>query len=249
MFVANHPWALLYHRPSRPRERDRLLTASVWQSFLWGLGQIDDDYDVVVKMDADLRLSPDLLETMERNFDRDPQLGIAGTYLNARDRHGHLKLEQHPSFHVRGATKFYRRSCYADIAPIPAVLGWDTIDEVKARMNGWRTVSFHSDAGYSEHLRPTGSLDGTLRSFRRFGLAAYVYGAHPLHVMLATLYRLQRWPWILGGIHYAAGWLSGVFRRYPRADSDVRAFVRREQLHRITTGLRLSWLGGRQAQG
>lgn len=239
-FVKQHAWAVLLRRPHRPRERDRLLKASVWQSFLWALEQVEVDYDIVAKLDGDLRLSPDLLETIEQHFDDDPRLGIAGAFLSARDRRGHFGREHHPVFHVRGATKFYRQSCYEEIAPIPAVLGWDTIDEVKARMNGWRTLTFEIPSGDSEHLRPTGSLDGALRSFRRYGLAAYVYGAHPLFVLLAAVYRLGKWPWMLGGVNYAAGWLSGALRRYPRADPEIRAFVRREQLGRVAARLRLS---------
>ena len=239
-FVDQHPWARLERRPPRPRERDRLLTAPEWQSFLWALEGIEVAYDVVAKMDGDLRLSPDLLETIERHFDDDPRLGLTGAFLSARDRRGHLRREQHPVFHVRGATKFYRRACYEEIAPIPPMLGWDTIDEVKARMHGWRTLSFEIPSGDPEHLRPSGTLDGALRGFRRYGLATYAYGAHPLHVLLAAINRLRKWPWVLGGINYAAGWVSGTLRRYPRADPEIRAFVRREQLRRIGQRLKLS---------
>ena len=38
---------------------------------------------------------------------------------------------------------------------------------------------------------------------------------------------------MLPGIAYVAGWAQAGLRRRPRADADVRALVRREQLQRI----------------
>ena len=53
-----------------------------------------------------------------------------------------LKLEANPKFHVRGATKIYRRACWEAIGGLWRAPGWDTIDEVKANMLGWKTHSF-----------------------------------------------------------------------------------------------------------
>lgn len=232
-FAARHEWLRVLRRPQRPRERDRLREGSVWQAVLWALEQTPASYDILAKVDADLRLPPDFLSHLERRFEQDPRLGMAGAHLSALDRRGRLCRERNPIFHVRGATKLYRRECFEQIAPIPPILGWDTIDEVKARMRGWTTSSFEIPSGDPVQMRPTGSLDGNLRAFRRYGRGAYAYGAHPLHVMLGAVRRIGDRPWGLGAINYLAGWLLSIPSQVPRADPDVRAFARQEQLDAI----------------
>jgi biofilm PGA synthesis N-glycosyltransferase PgaC len=232
-FAQAHAAARLLRRPPRPLARDRMVSAPELSAFLWALDQIDDPYDVVAKMDADLRLTPDVIAEMERRFTANPRLGIAGTFLSTPVNGGELRRERNPSYHVRGPAKFYRRRCLEEILPLPLMLGWDTIDEVKARLNGWTTASFELPNGDPLHLRPTGSHDGILRGFRRDGDGAYRYGAHPLHVLLGAANRLRDRPRVLGGLHYLAGWGLAAARRAPRADPEVRARARREQLARI----------------
>jgi poly-beta-1,6-N-acetyl-D-glucosamine synthase len=193
----------------------------------------------VAKLDADLELSSDLLETLERAFLADPELGIAGAYLSVHDpRTGMLQRERCPPQHVRGATKFYRRACLAEISPVPAILGWDTIDEVAARSHGWRTSSLECAAGDTIHLRPTGSSDGRMRAHRRWGACAYGIGQHPLWVALSAARRVRERPHVLGSLAFLGGWASAALHRRPRAASDVRAFGRQEQLGTISQVLR-----------
>jgi glycosyltransferase involved in cell wall biosynthesis len=67
-FAQAHAAARLLRRPPRPLARDRMVSAPELSAFLWALDQIDDPYDVVAKMDADLRLTPDVIAEMERRF-------------------------------------------------------------------------------------------------------------------------------------------------------------------------------------
>jgi hypothetical protein len=210
-----------------------MASASEWRAFEWGLSELGEDYDVVGKLDADLRLSRDLFAEIERQFELDSSLGIAGAFLSSPLAGGAFVRHRCPPEHVEGATSFYRRCCLREISPIPAVLGWDTIDEARARMRGWRTASFEIPSGDPIHLRRTGSHDGVLRGYRRAGLAAFVYGAHPVHVLLASANRMRDPPVLLCGLHYLAGWILAAARRTPRAESELRAFVRREHRHRM----------------
>lgn len=232
-FAELHPWATVLRRPRRPAESDRLAGAAELRAFQWAVGEASDRWEVIAKLDADIKFNPRLLETIERSFLADPELGIAGSYLSVADADGALVRERCPPGHVRGATKFYRRRCYEAIAPLPSILGWDTIDEITARMHGWRTATFATPGGDSLHMRPTATRDGALRGYRRLGECAWGYGAHPLHVMLGALARLARRPRMLGGLNYAIGWAAAGLRRAPRASARVRAFGRREQLRRM----------------
>ena len=237
-FAAAHDWATLMRRPPRPPGRDRLAGAPELAAFLWAAEQVGEDHDVLVKMDADLELAPDHFARVLRGFEEDPQLGMAGVYLSARDADGRLYTERHPVDHVRGPTRFYRRACFEQIAPIPVMLGWDGADEVRARAHGWRTRSFVLDGAPTLHLRPTGMQDGRLRACARWGLCAYAVGAHPLGVLGAAALQARGRPWLLGGVAYLWGWLDARRRRVPRAPLDIRRAKRAEQRRRAGEVLR-----------
>ena len=174
----------------------------------------------------------------------DPRLGLAGACLSDLAPDGSAARQPAPRWHVRGATKFYRRECYEQIQPIPAHLGWDMIDEVKARQAGWRTESFELAGGDTLHLRPTGEHDGRLRAYRRWGECAWGYGAHPGFALLGAVKRLRWRPYVLGGLLYAIGYWGAALRGAPRAERGVRSFVRREEARQVLAALTpRPWLG------
>jgi hypothetical protein len=232
-FAQEHPYARAVRRPQRPQEADRLATAAELRAFEWGFEQVDVRYDIVAKLDADLDLKSCHFAEVLSRFERDPDLGVAGAYLSIRLADGSSVRERHPADHVRGPNKFYRRECLDQISPLPAHLGWDTIDELKARMRGWRTTSIALPGGDSIHLRPTGTYDGRLRAFWRWGECAYGFGSHPVHVLAGGISRSRKRPYVLSGSAYVLGWLGAFARRRPRAEPEVRAFRRREELRRL----------------
>ena len=182
-FAAAHPWARALAAGRRAAaERDRLATAKELEAFQWAVEQLDVEWDVVGKLDADLRLTPRTIETISASSSATSGSGLAGSFLQEA---GHrIRIGEG---HVHGATKFFRRRCFEEISPVPPILGWDTIDEFTARMRGWRTQSFAMPDGDPEHLRPRGTHDGLLRGYRRWGECSYALGESPLHVALYTL--------------------------------------------------------------
>lgn len=232
-FAAEHDFAAVLHRPRRARDRDRLARAPELRAFHWALCQVDEGFDLIGKIDADLRLTPRTLAHLEQCFAEDPQLGLAGPYLGEIAADGVQRRDEAPPHHVRGALKLYRRSCLEAIEPIPEILGWDTIDEITARMHGWRTRSEAIPDGDPLHLRPTGAQDGTVRAFRRWGACAWGFGAHPLHILGGAVRRIPERPRGLGAASYLAGWALAALQHSERAEADVRAFGRREQLQRM----------------
>jgi hypothetical protein len=236
-FAARHDWVSVLTRPPKPPATDRLALAPELVAFAWAREQLAEPADAVGKFDADLDLPPATLETLERELEADPQLGIVGAYLSIRMPDRRLVREDCPPQHVRGATKLYRVTCLEQISPLPAMLGWDTIDDVHARMRGWRTRSVAVPGGDPIHLRPTGAFDGRLRAFRRWGTCAYAYGAHPLWVALGAARRLGKRPYVLCGVSYALGWAYAALRRQPRADPAIRRHLRGEQLRELRARL------------
>ncbi len=230
-FAAHRADVRHLRRAVRPAARDRLAQAPELRAFQWGLSMIREPWDVAVKMDADLELCPDLFATLERILIEQSRLGIAGAHLSVLDpRTGVAVRERCPPHHVRGATKFYRRSCLEEISPIPPILGWDTIDEIAARQHGWQTGSFDCPGGDVIHQRPTGSSDGMLRAQYRWGACAYGIGQHPVWVTLSATRRLGQRPRVVGSLAFLAGWSAAALRGCPRAAPHVRAYGRREQV-------------------
>lgn len=229
-FAHDCPYAQLLERPRRGPSSDRLAKAAELKAFQWAIEQSKGQVDVVAKLDADLELPADFFARVMAAFESDPKLGIAGAQLSA----GAAGVPEYSQpWHVRGATKFYRVSCWDAIAPLPPILGWDTIDETRAAMSGWnvRVVPFGDDGPV--HLRPTGTYDGAIRGYRRRGAAAWGYGAHPLNVLVSTLVRMRHRPRLVGSLAYLGGWLCAALQRAPRAEPAARRYLQRQQIRRL----------------
>ena len=238
-FAAAHSFARLARRPERDVGRDRLTGGSAMRAFAWGIDRLGDGWDVIGKLDADLRLNPLTLATLERALENDPELGITGAYLSTEEDGVPVRHRCRPE-HVDGATKLYRRACLEAIAPLPMLLNWDTIDEVRARLRGWNTASVPIPGGDPLHLRPMGSYDGVLRGYRRRGVCAWCLGEPLLHVLLMGVQLFGDPPRGLTGASYVLGWLGAAIRREPRAEREVLDEVRRDTLLRIRRRARLN---------
>jgi poly-beta-1,6-N-acetyl-D-glucosamine synthase len=232
-FDREHAYARALRRPRRPAEKDRLATAAELKAFHWGVERLAEPWDIVVKLDGDLDLPPRFFEALVSAFVADPRLGIAGAPLSTRGRDGEVRVERSAPWHVRGPNKFYRRECWEQISPLPEFLGWDAIDEARAQLKGWRLAVVPIPDGSTVHLRSTGTHDGALRGYRRRGIAAWAYGAHPLGVVASAAVRVADPPRVRGSLAYVGGWLEAAARREPRAERQVLRFVRRENLKHL----------------
>jgi poly-beta-1,6-N-acetyl-D-glucosamine synthase len=232
-FAERHEWATVLRRPPRGPERDRLRGGGAIRAFQWGVERLEDPFDAVGKLDADLDLPSDFLAEMERRLEADADLGIVGAYVSQPGVDGAPTRLRCPPGHVLGATKLYRRECWEAVSPLPESMGWDTIDVMRANAAGWRTESFALASRDPVHVRPMGSRDGLLRGYRRAGAAAYGFGAGPVHLTLSALARLRDRPLGLAAAHFAAGWVQAAARRAPRATRSERHVVRRLRRERI----------------
>src|SRR5690606_28465058 len=144
-------WITVVHRPDRGY---RAAGGGVVEAFYAGYARArEEQWDFIVKLDGDLSFAPDYFERCFENFAADAQLGIGGGTVCRLDRgRSRIAAIGDPPFHVRGATKIYRRSCWDRIKPLVMAPGWDTIDEVKANLYGWRTRTF-PDIELLQHKR------------------------------------------------------------------------------------------------
>jgi glycosyltransferase involved in cell wall biosynthesis len=235
-YVEPYPWIRVLHRNDRGF---RKAGGGVMEAFYDGFRTLRcTDWEFVVKLDGDLRLQPDYFEKCFEHFAKDPQLGIGGGDIY-HEIGGQLQLEHNPRFHVRGATKIYSRPCWEAIGGLWPAAGWDTIDEVKANMLGWKTYSF-SDLRLLHH-RFTGAADGLIRDRIKYGEVCYVAGYHPLFLLARCFYRLVQKPYFIGSLATLYGFLRAYWTHLPRVeDPPFVAYIRSQQLRRLF-GLETIW--------
>jgi len=228
--LAQNPWIQLVDRADRGY---RALGGGVVQAFNEGLAHAGNDWDFVVKLDADLAFAPDYFERMLRHFDLNPKLGMAsGKTFLVRDRV--KSLEWCHDEHVRGPAKMYARVCFEAIGGLEPVRGWDMIDETRAQMAGFETRSFVEDEII--HLRP---IDGrqahVLRSRYDMGRLYWYLGYHWLYQLVRSARSVaQDYPRPLGGVMLLAGYLVAALTRAPRRDAHYVAFVQERQRSRLS---------------
>lgn len=226
-----HDWIRVLHRADRGR---RLSGAGVMDAFHEGCALVADlAWDYLVKLDGDLAFPPDYFARCLEHFERDPCLGIGGGVICRRMERGLVvEAPDDPAFHVRGATKIYRRACWEEIGGLIRLPGWDTVDELMANMRGWRTRTFPELM--VEQLKETGSADGRWQNWVKNGLANYVARYHPLFMLAKCLRRFLRCPWSGSALALGWGYLSGYLERFPRVeDPAFRQFVWRQQLDHL----------------
>jgi len=230
------PWIHVVHRSNRGFRKSG---GGVIDAFYEGYRALQcNDWDFVVKLDGDLSFSPDYFEKCLTHFSEQPRLGIGGGEIY-HDVGGQLRLEANPRFHVRGATKIYRKACWEAIGGLEAAAGWDTVDEVKANMLGWHTCSFPELQ--LVHHRLTGAAEGQLRDQVKHGSACYYCGYHPLFLVASCLKRLFRKPYIIGSAATCYGFFRGYFAHLPRVNDVLLInYVRAQQLRRLG-GLQTIW--------
>ena len=145
--------------------------AKVVDAFKEGLQALTTSYDILVKLDADLVLPNDYFEGLLTTFET-PNVGIAGGFCYEEDENGVWK-KNHPMHndHVRGAFKAYRKECYDQIGGLRSAMGWDTLDELLARYNGFSVLSLEQLK--VKHLRPVGAAYSSEKTARLQGEAFY----------------------------------------------------------------------------
>jgi len=224
------PWIKLLPRPDRGfRDAD---TGAIG-AFLAGYRSLETaDWEFLINLDGDLTLEPGYFEQCIDEFRRDSSLGIGGGSLYHWSGSGAREMEPGPQFHVRGATKIYRRACWDAIGGLLPIPGWDTYDEVKAHMAGWQVRSFPHVRAL--HQRPTGAASNAWRDSVKNGRCDYFLGYHPLFMLLKCLRRVFRKPFLVNGAGHLYGFIRGYIDRRPRVgDAALIRYLRRQQMRRL----------------
>lgn len=226
-----HPWIQVVRRQDRGH---RMPGGGVIEAFYDGYRKIrPEDWQAVVKFDGDLSFGPEYFEKCLRRFEEIPSLGIGGGTICMAVGDGIVaESPGDPPFHVRGATKIYRRDCWEAIGGLISSPGWDTVDEYKANMLGWATYTFPELK--LQHHRPAGGAEGTWKNWVKNGLANYVAGYHPVFMGCKCVRRFFCKPYGVAAIGLLVGFLKGYVRRLPQVDDEgLIRYVRTQQMRKL----------------
>jgi len=228
--AAAYPWIKAVHRADRGfRKPGGGVIEAFYDGYALAAGEA---WDFIVKLDGDLSFDSTFFERSFERFETDGALGVGGgTICGLREGVLVEEAKGDPAFHVRGATKMYRRACWEAIGGLVKAPGWDTLDEIKANMSGWRTYTFR-DLKLHQH-RHTGAAEGLWKDWVKNGLANYITGYHPVFMFFKCLKRGFSEISLTAPAGLGWGFLSGYLKRVPRTEPDVIRYVRREQVKRL----------------
>ena len=142
--------------------------AKVVRTFNKGL-EMDDlkDFDIICKFDADIIFPENYLKKIHDVYENNPKAGMVSGIVKIkksvfenklafdfRDEKKQWVFENISSKnHVRGPIKSYRKECFQEMNGLRPVLGWDNIDVMLAKKNGWEVLTIKDL--WVKHLRPT----------------------------------------------------------------------------------------------
>jgi len=169
-FAEKYPWISLVNKTS---EAIHLPGSKVIQAFQKGLETIDENYDLIVKADADLIFPDTYFETIIGHFKRDDKIGMAGGFAYI-EKNGDWILENlTDKDHIRGAFKAYRKACFEQIGGLQPAMGWDTADELLCKFYNWKVAT--DESLKVKHLKPTGANYNKASRYKQ-GEAFYTLG-------------------------------------------------------------------------
>jgi poly-beta-1,6-N-acetyl-D-glucosamine synthase len=189
------------------------------------------NWDLLLKLDADIELPSSYCELFLKKFEKLPQLGIASgtTYYK---KGAEKRIEKAPSDVPMGAARFYRRKCLNSISGIITATGWDTVDLIRAQRAGWKTQRFEEIEIL--HNRRMSSRNGLLKGKTREGMTRYALGYHPLFVLARCIVHLGMPTRIIDSLGIFYGYAKAFFSKHPRIlNENERQYVRSRQLLRL----------------
>ncbi|MCD0473559.1 glycosyltransferase family 2 protein [Flavobacterium sp. EDS] len=205
--------------------------SKVIQAFHKGFETLDEDYDIIVKLDGDLIFPPNYFETVISHFQSDPKIGMAGGFCYI-EKNGDWILENlTDKDHIRGALKAYRKETFQQIGGLKPSMGWDTVDELLCKYYDWKIVT--DSSLHVKHLKPTGANYSKTARYKQ-GEAFYTlgYGFWITAIASAKLAMMKKRPFLF--FDYIKGFLKAKKAKTPLLVTDAQAkFIRNYRLKKM----------------
>ena len=220
-FAEKHPWISLVNVSS---DAIHLPGSKVIQAFQKGLATLDDQYDIMVKADADLIFPPHYFETIIKHFQSDEKIGMVGGFAYI-EKNGEWLLENlTDKDHIRGAFKAYRKVTFQQIGGLKPAMGWDTVDELLCKFYDWKVVT--DESLKVKHLKPTGANYNKTARYKQ-GEAFYTLGYGLFITAIASLKLAMRKDKPLLFVDYIKGFWKAKSANKPLLVTEAQAkFIR-----------------------
>jgi glycosyltransferase involved in cell wall biosynthesis len=227
-FAKENPFITLVNKTS---EAIHLPGSKVIQAFHKGFETLDNDYDIIVKLDADLILPNNYFERVSEIFEKDSNVGMAGGFAYI-EKNGDWILENlTDKDHIRGAFKAYRKECFQQIGNLKPAMGWDTVDELLCKFYGWKVIT---DSSLKvKHLKPTGANYNKTARYKQ-GEAFYTlgYGFFITAIASAKLAMMKKKPLLF--FDYLQGFLKAKSAKTPLLVTKEQAkFIRNYRFQKM----------------
>ena len=227
-FVTKFPFISLVNKTS---DAIHLPGSKVIQAFQKGLESLDENYDFIVKADADLIFPNNYFETIIKHFKSDEKIGMAGGFCYI-EKNGEWVLENlTDKDHIRGALKAYRKDTFKQIGGLKAEMGWDTVDELLCKFYNWKVVT--DESLHVKHLKPTGANYNKTARYKQ-GEAFYSlgYGFWITAIAAAKLALMKKKPLLF--LDYIKGFWKAKSNKKTLLVTDEQAkFIRNYRLKKM----------------
>jgi glycosyltransferase involved in cell wall biosynthesis len=227
-FAKENPFISLVNKTS---ENIHLPGSKVIQAFQKGFETLDDNYDIIVKLDADLIFPSNYFETVIKHFQSDSKIGMAGGFCYI-EKNGEWILENlTDKDHIRGALKAYRKECFQQIGGLKPAMGWDTVDELLCKYYNWKVVT--DESLHVKHLKPTGANYNKTARYKQ-GEAFYSlgYGFWITAIASAKLAMMKKKPTLF--LDYIQGFWKAKWAKKPMlVNAEQAKFIRNYRLKKI----------------
>lgn len=227
-FLENYSWITLVNKTS---DATHLPGSKVIQAFQKGLETLDDQYNFIVKADADLIFPTNYFETIISHFRSDEQIGMVGGFAYI-EKNGDWILENlTDKDHIRGAFKAYRKATFEQIGGLKPAMGWDTVDELLCKFYNWKVVT--DETLKVKHLKPTGANYNKTARYKQ-GEAFYTlgYGFLITTIASAKLAMMKRKPLLF--FDYVKGYWKAKSAKKPLLVTQEQAkFIRKYRLQKM----------------
>lgn len=219
------------HVINNQAEAKHLPGSKVINAFNTGFNEVQNNWDFIVKLDADLILPPDYFQRIAETFQSDKTIGMAGgmAYILKNDQWILESLTDDD--HIRGAFKSYRKACFEQIGGLPAAMGWDTVDELLAKYHQWQVVVLPELK--VKHLKPTGAVYNKAARYKQ-GEAFYRLGYGIWLTLIASIKLATKKRKLM----LFADYINGFYRAKkakikPLVTDDQARFIRKYRWKRI----------------
>ena len=182
-------------------------------------------------VDGDIRPNTNYFECLIKEFEINLRLGIAsGTpVIICEGEQIRPKNADIPS----GGAMLLNKKCFEICGGIPQSYSYDSVLNVKARLNGWEVKRFHFAEHYS--TRYATGADGNWKRYVTLGKSHYYIGYNPLLAILKGIQFILKYPH-MRGIAYIYGYMRDMLtlkKKIP--DKDVQRYFRYNKFKEISS--------------